>query len=69
MAEDEFSDNLDGPHGREQAGSKLLVKRAAYRRFSRWMDRELADLVARWAHLAPPNVRRFAFPARRRSQT
>ena len=32
----------------------------AYRRFSRRMDRQLAKLVGRWAHLAAPNALRNA---------
>ena len=39
---------------------KLLVRRTAYRRFSRWMDKQLDDLVRRWAHLATPNSRRIS---------
>jgi hypothetical protein len=39
---------------------KLLVRRTAYRRFSRWMDKQLAELVRRWAHLATPNSRRIS---------
>jgi hypothetical protein len=38
----------------------------AFRRFSRRMDRQLAELVDRWAHLAAPNA--FRNPALRRSQ-
>jgi hypothetical protein len=32
----------------------------AYRRFSRRIDRQLAKLVNRWAHLAAPNALRNA---------
>jgi len=69
MAGDESLDNASGRSGHGQAESKLLVKRAAYRRFSRWMDQQLAELVARWGHLATPNAARFARSARRRSKT
>jgi hypothetical protein len=69
MAAGEFLDNSGGRNGHDQGESKLLVKRAAYRRFSRWMDRQLAELVTRWAHLATPNAQRIARSARRRSKT
>jgi len=69
MGGGEFLDNSNDRKSHGQEESKLLVKRAAYRRFSRWMDRQLAELVTRWAHLATPNARRFARSARRRSKT
>jgi len=46
--------------GREGKRPKLLVRRTAYRQFSRWMDEQLAELVRRWAHLCTPHSRRIA---------
>jgi hypothetical protein len=69
MAGGEFLDNSGGSDGQGPKEAKLLVKRAAYRRFSRWMDQQLAELVARWGHLAAPNARRFSRSASRRSKT
>jgi len=66
----ESGESLDNPcdgGGHEEESSKLCVKRAAYRRFSRWMDRQLAQLVHRWAHLAAPNAQRLTRTAPRRS--
>jgi hypothetical protein len=37
----------------------------AYRRFSRHLDRQLARLVDRWAHLAAPNALRNATSRRK----
>jgi hypothetical protein len=47
---------------------KLEVQRAAYRRFSRWMDQQLAELVRRWAHLSTPNAKRITRPVRPKSK-
>jgi len=69
MAGGEFLDNSGGSDGQDPEEAKLLVKRAAYRRFSRWMDQQLAELVTRWGHLAAPNARRCSRPAVRRSKT
>ena len=37
----------------------LPVPMRSYVQFSRWMDRELEHLVARWSHAAAPNVSRM----------
>ena len=36
----------------------LKVGLRPYRRFSLWMDNELAELVARWVHTAAPDASR-----------
>jgi hypothetical protein len=46
----------------------ILVAGEAYREFTRWLDRELDTLVARWDHAAAPSARRrprFRFRAAR----
>ncbi len=65
----EFLNNSGESDNEGPEEAKLLVKRAAYRRFSRWMDQQLTELVARWGHLATPNARRFSRSAVRRSKT
>jgi hypothetical protein len=68
MESGEFLDNsCEGGGGPEPERSKLLVRRAAYQRFNRWMDKQLADLVTRWAHLATPNAQRITRPIRRQN--
>ncbi len=54
--------------GKTDYGQSDLVdfESRAYRRFSRRIDRQLAKLVDRWAHLAAPNALRNT--ASRRSQ-
>jgi hypothetical protein len=52
----------------EQADVPVKVDARSYRQFTRWLDRELDRLVARWAHQAVPNAARdphfrFRFPA------
>jgi hypothetical protein len=32
------------------------VASESYQEFTRWLDRELEELTARWAHLAAPNA-------------
>ncbi len=64
----ESGEFVDNPCGGGQESSKLCVKRAAYRRFSRWMDRQLAELVRRWGHLATPNAQRLTRTVPRRSK-
>jgi len=51
---------LDRCEGVDPADVPLRVSAHSYREFSRWMDRELAKLVARWAHTAAPNASRAA---------
>jgi len=67
MESGEFLDNPCEGHGPEAERSKLLVRRAAFKRFSRWMDKELKELVIRWAHIAAPNAQRIRQPIRRRN--
>ena len=67
MESGEFLDNPCEGNDAEPERSKLLVRRAAYRRFSRWMDEQLKDLVIRWAHIAAPNAQRLRQPLRRRN--
>jgi hypothetical protein len=69
MSGGEFLDDSDDRNGHAEEKSKLLVRRAAYRRFSGWIDRQLAELVTRWAHLAPPSAQRFTRSARSSSKT
>ena len=64
MESSEFVDNPWEGSGPEPERSKLLVKRAAYQRFNRWMDEQLAGLVARWARRSI--TRRITPPIRRR---
>lgn len=50
--------NGNGPsfgaaYGRDKP---LKIRRRSYRRFSRWMDKKLAELVERWEHTAAPNA-------------
>ena len=52
----------------DYADVPVNVDRESYRRFTRWLDRELDRLVGRWAHQAVPNATRdphfrFRFPA------
>jgi hypothetical protein len=53
---------------RDSIDVAVKVDARSYRRFSRWLDRELDRLVTRWAHRAVPNATRdpqfrFRFPA------
>ena len=43
----------------------VKVASESYQEFTRWLDRELEELVARWAHVAAPKASRRA-PSRRR---
>ncbi len=63
-SEQEFGD----VSGREDSRQKLLVKRTAYRRFSRWMDQQLAELVRRWSHLSTPISRRIGRVPKRKNE-
>jgi hypothetical protein len=66
MESGEFFNN---PSGGESSGrASLWVKRGAYRRFNRWMDKQLADLVTRWGHLATPAAQRLSRSVRRSSK-
>ncbi len=69
MESGELFENSPGGHGQRRARERLLVDRKAYRRYCRWMDKQLADLVARWAHLAAPRAQRFYRPIRPRTKT
>ena len=44
----------------------VKVASESYQELTRWLDRELEELVARWAHVAAPKASRRA-PSRRRS--
>jgi len=68
MESGEFLDNPCGGESLAPERPKLLVRRAAYMRFSRWMDEQLKDLVIRWAHIAAPNAQRIRKPIRRRDK-
>lgn len=55
-------------HLHDHADVPVQVDARSYRQFTRWLDRELDRLVARWAHRAVPNATRdphfrFRFPA------
>jgi len=69
MESAEFFDNASGRHDGKPARESLWVNRKAYRRFSRWMDKQLAELVAHWAHLATPGAQRLFRPTRPRTKT
>jgi hypothetical protein len=68
MESGEFFDNSSGGKARKRVRESLWVNRKAYRRFSRWMDQQLEELVTRWAHLAAPRAHRFARPIRPRTR-
>jgi hypothetical protein len=62
----ESGEFIDNPAGENSLGrASLWVKRGAYRRFNRWMDKQLADLVTRWGHLATPAAQRNSRIVRR----
>lgn len=68
MGSGEFIDNPLGD-SREREGTSLWVKRGAYRRFNRWMDKQLVRLESRWSHLATPAAQRFDWSASRRTKS
>jgi len=43
----------------------MKVASESYQEFTRWLDHELEELVARWAHVSAPKASRRA-PSRRR---
>ena len=55
MRPDRFGSN---PRRRASPYGDVPVKVASepYQEFTRWLDRELEQLVARWAHAAAPNA-------------
>jgi hypothetical protein len=69
MERGESFDNSSGGKARKRVRESLWVNRRAYRRFSRWMDQQLDELVTRWAHLAAPGAHRFSRPIRPRTRT
>ena len=69
MESGEFFENASGRDAHQPGRGSLWVRRKAYRRFDRWMDKQLADLVARWGHLATPGAQRVFRPTRPRSKT
>jgi len=42
----------------DECDAPVRVSGRSYAEFNSWMDRQLAKLVARWAHLAAPNASR-----------
>ena len=52
------SDLSLGGEVRDEAEVPIKVAWGPYRRFTRWLDRELETLVARWEHTAAPNALR-----------
>jgi hypothetical protein len=59
----------NGPYGGDILSPRpipMRLPRDSFRRFDEWMDRQLALLVARWAHTAAPNASRPRPPLRRR---
>jgi hypothetical protein len=44
----------------------MRLPRGSFRRFDRWMDEQLALLVAKWAHAAAPSASKPRPPLRRR---
>lgn len=69
MESGEVFGSLPGGHDPRRVRESLWVNRKAYRRYSRWMDKQLAELVARWAHLASPRAQRFSRQIRPRTKT
>ncbi len=69
MESGEFFGNSSGGKARKRVRESLWVNRKAYRRFDRWMDQQLDDLVTRWAHLAAPGAQRSFRPIRPRTRT
>jgi len=55
MASGDFRPNRQGHRRRKPEETPMGAGARPYRRFERWMDRELARLVARWIHTAAPN--------------
>ncbi|MHC4398228.1 MAG: hypothetical protein ACYTG0_00955 [Planctomycetota bacterium] len=43
---------------RDFSETPIRIARVPYQEFTRWMDGQLEELVARWAHLAAPNAAR-----------
>jgi len=58
MKSEKFNHCLDDWDAHDPIEVPVRVPARSYREFSRWMDRELAKLVARWAHTAAPNASR-----------
>ena len=54
MDSDAFHLGSGSSLGFEEADVPVKVRRGNFRQFSRWMDRQLGELVARWAHAAAP---------------
>jgi hypothetical protein len=52
------SDLSVGREVRNESDVPIKVARGPYRRFTRWLDRELETLVAQWEHTAAPNALR-----------
>lgn len=48
----------------EALSPPLGMSRAAFSRFDRWMDAQLARLEKKWRHAAAPNAARAAASAR-----
>lgn len=44
----------------EEGGGRIVVDLDAFVRYGTQLDASLADLEAKWAHLAPPRVARMA---------
>jgi len=65
MATQRSDPSRDGQNADDRRRTRLLSQRLAYARFSSWLDRELENLVARWAHTAAPNALRQAPQLRR----
>lgn len=58
MKSEKYNRCLDRREADDPIDVPVRVATRSYREFSRWMDRELAKLVARWAHTAAPNAAR-----------
>jgi hypothetical protein len=43
----------------------VLVESEPFAAFDRWMDEQLSQLVAKWAHMASPRAQRSQFPGNR----
>ena len=52
------SDLSLGGEVRDESDVPIKVARGPYRRFTRWLDRELEALVSRWEHTAAPSALR-----------
>ena len=58
----DFSSNSTA---REDEASLVVAESPSFAAFDQWIDEQLAQLVARWVHLAAPNADRAEFLSER----